>query len=46
VQDVLLLGQVHPVPPSDTSVNPAGKLSLTVTVPAVAAEPAFVTVTE
>src|SRR5205807_941929 len=47
VQVLLPLGHVHPVPLIDTSVSPAGTVSVTVTVPLVgAAATALLTVTE
>ena len=36
--------QLHPTPVPETNVSPAGRLSVTVTVPAVAARPLLVTV--
>jgi len=38
------IGHVQPLPPSDTSVSPAGKLSLTVAVPLLA-DPAALALT-
>ena len=36
--------QVHPVPPIDVAVRPAGKVSVTLTVPKVKPGPSLVTV--
>lgn len=35
--------QLHPVPVADTKLNPVGRLSVTVIVPVVGLEPAFLT---